>query len=202
MARASRTASDHTFAPWRSAATARWERGGRRRAGRGEERATFAGSEDTPQGRITGPRRHRRASGRCAVQSGGATGAGVAVDAASRGLKVALVERSDFSSGACASVLVLARAGAPAVAGRDRRSVRHAPEPTAGDASTSASPKRLRLRGRSGTWKADPEGAAGVLYSSTSEPRPKRNKGSARTSPQPPPAQMNLEERPSKVSQV
>lgn len=34
------------------------------------------------------------------VVGGGATGAGVAVDAASRGLKVALVERSDFSSGA------------------------------------------------------------------------------------------------------
>ena len=33
------------------------------------------------------------------VVGGGATGAGVAVDAASRGLKVALVERDDFSSG-------------------------------------------------------------------------------------------------------
>jgi hypothetical protein len=33
------------------------------------------------------------------VIGGGATGAGVAVDAASRGLKVALVERDDFSSG-------------------------------------------------------------------------------------------------------
>lgn len=33
------------------------------------------------------------------VVGGGATGAGVAVDAASRGLKVALVERNDFSSG-------------------------------------------------------------------------------------------------------
>ena len=33
------------------------------------------------------------------VVGGGATGAGVAVDAATRGLKVALVERDDFSSG-------------------------------------------------------------------------------------------------------
>ncbi|KAH9841668.1 uncharacterized protein C8Q71DRAFT_342999 [Rhodofomes roseus] len=32
------------------------------------------------------------------IVGGGATGAGVAVDAASRGLKVALVERDDFSS--------------------------------------------------------------------------------------------------------
>ena len=35
------------------------------------------------------------------VVGGGATGAGVAVDAASRGLRVALVERDDFSSGEC-----------------------------------------------------------------------------------------------------
>jgi len=33
------------------------------------------------------------------IVGGGATGAGVAVDAASRGLKVAVVERDDFSSG-------------------------------------------------------------------------------------------------------
>lgn len=33
------------------------------------------------------------------IVGGGATGAGVAVDAASRGLKVALVERDDFGSG-------------------------------------------------------------------------------------------------------
>jgi glycerol-3-phosphate dehydrogenase len=33
------------------------------------------------------------------IVGGGATGAGVAVDAATRGLKVALVERDDFSSG-------------------------------------------------------------------------------------------------------
>ena len=33
------------------------------------------------------------------VIGGGATGAGVALDAASRGLKVALVEKNDFSSG-------------------------------------------------------------------------------------------------------
>lgn len=34
------------------------------------------------------------------IVGGGATGAGVAVDASTRGLKVALVERDDFSSGA------------------------------------------------------------------------------------------------------
>ena len=33
------------------------------------------------------------------IVGGGATGAGVALDAASRGLKVACVEREDFSSG-------------------------------------------------------------------------------------------------------
>jgi glycerol-3-phosphate dehydrogenase len=33
------------------------------------------------------------------VVGGGATGAGVALDAASRGLRVALVEREDFSAG-------------------------------------------------------------------------------------------------------
>lgn len=33
------------------------------------------------------------------IIGGGATGSGVAVDAASRGLKVALVDRGDFSSG-------------------------------------------------------------------------------------------------------
>lgn len=33
------------------------------------------------------------------IVGGGATGAGVAVDAASRGLRVALVERDDFSAG-------------------------------------------------------------------------------------------------------
>lgn len=35
------------------------------------------------------------------IVGGGATGAGVAVDAASRGLKVALVERDDFAAGEC-----------------------------------------------------------------------------------------------------
>ena len=39
------------------------------------------------------------------VIGGGATGAGVAVDAATRGLKIALVERDDFSSGACSLCL-------------------------------------------------------------------------------------------------
>lgn len=39
------------------------------------------------------------------VVGGGATGAGVAVDAATRGLKVALVERNDFSSGALKTLL-------------------------------------------------------------------------------------------------
>jgi glycerol-3-phosphate dehydrogenase len=41
------------------------------------------------------------------IIGGGATGAGVAVDAASRGLKVALVERDDFSSGTRLLVLRL-----------------------------------------------------------------------------------------------
>ncbi len=40
------------------------------------------------------------------VVGGGATGAGVAVDAASRGLKVALVERDDLSAGTRAIDLV------------------------------------------------------------------------------------------------
>ena len=35
------------------------------------------------------------------IVGGGATGVGCALDAASRGLKVALVERDDFSSGKC-----------------------------------------------------------------------------------------------------
>jgi glycerol-3-phosphate dehydrogenase len=39
------------------------------------------------------------------IVGGGATGAGIAVDAASRGLKVALVERDDFSSGMTAPVV-------------------------------------------------------------------------------------------------
>lgn len=37
------------------------------------------------------------------VIGGGATGAGVALDAATRGLRVALVEQNDFSSGMCIS---------------------------------------------------------------------------------------------------
>lgn len=41
------------------------------------------------------------------IVGGGATGAGVAVDAASRGLKVALVERADFSSGELSPVWIL-----------------------------------------------------------------------------------------------
>jgi glycerol-3-phosphate dehydrogenase len=42
------------------------------------------------------------------VIGGGATGAGVAVDAASRGLKVAVVEMDDFSSGVSFAVTVSA----------------------------------------------------------------------------------------------
>lgn len=38
------------------------------------------------------------------IIGGGATGSGCAVDAATRGLKVALVERDDFSAGACKSM--------------------------------------------------------------------------------------------------
>ncbi|KAI0081559.1 DAO-domain-containing protein [Panus rudis PR-1116 ss-1] len=45
------------------------------------------------------------------VVGGGATGAGVAVDAASRGLKVALVERDDFSSGTSSKSTKLVHGG-------------------------------------------------------------------------------------------
>ncbi|KAI9451388.1 DAO-domain-containing protein [Russula earlei] len=45
------------------------------------------------------------------IVGGGATGAGVAVDAASRGLKVALVERDDFSSGASSKSTKLVHGG-------------------------------------------------------------------------------------------
>lgn len=45
------------------------------------------------------------------VIGGGATGAGVAVDAASRGLKVALVERDDFSSGTSSKSTKLVHGG-------------------------------------------------------------------------------------------
>ena len=40
------------------------------------------------------------------IVGGGATGAGIAVDAASRGLKVALVERDDFGAGSSSSFLI------------------------------------------------------------------------------------------------
>ncbi|RXW21353.1 hypothetical protein EST38_g4501 [Candolleomyces aberdarensis] len=45
------------------------------------------------------------------IIGGGATGAGVAVDAASRGLKVALVERDDFSSGTSSKSTKLVHGG-------------------------------------------------------------------------------------------
>ncbi|KIO05263.1 hypothetical protein M404DRAFT_141245 [Pisolithus tinctorius Marx 270] len=45
------------------------------------------------------------------IVGGGATGAGVAVDAASRGLRVALVERSDFSSGTSSKSTKLVHGG-------------------------------------------------------------------------------------------
>ncbi|KAF7791470.1 hypothetical protein EIP86_002486 [Pleurotus ostreatoroseus] len=45
------------------------------------------------------------------IVGGGATGAGVAVDAASRGLKVALVERNDFSSGTSSKSTKLVHGG-------------------------------------------------------------------------------------------
>lgn len=45
------------------------------------------------------------------VVGGGATGAGVAVDAVSRGLKVALVERDDFSSGTSSKSTKLVHGG-------------------------------------------------------------------------------------------
>ena len=40
------------------------------------------------------------------IVGGGATGAGIAVDAASRGLKVALVERDDFGAGSLSDLLI------------------------------------------------------------------------------------------------
>jgi glycerol-3-phosphate dehydrogenase len=45
------------------------------------------------------------------VIGGGATGAGIAVDAASRGLKVAMVERDDFSSGTSSKSTKLVHGG-------------------------------------------------------------------------------------------
>jgi len=45
------------------------------------------------------------------IVGGGATGAGVAVDAVSRGLKVALVERDDFSSGTSSKSTKLVHGG-------------------------------------------------------------------------------------------
>ena len=45
------------------------------------------------------------------VIGGGATGAGVALDAATRGLKVALVERDDFSSGTSSKSTKLVHGG-------------------------------------------------------------------------------------------
>lgn len=45
------------------------------------------------------------------IVGGGATGAGVAVDAATRGLKVALVERDDFSAGTSSKSTKLVHGG-------------------------------------------------------------------------------------------
>ena len=45
------------------------------------------------------------------IVGGGATGAGTAVDAASRGLKVALVERDDFASGTSSKSTKLVHGG-------------------------------------------------------------------------------------------
>lgn len=45
------------------------------------------------------------------IVGGGATGAGIAVDAASRGLKVALVERDDFSAGTSSKSTKLVHGG-------------------------------------------------------------------------------------------
>ncbi|CCO29191.1 glycerol-3-phosphate dehydrogenase [Rhizoctonia solani AG-1 IB] len=45
------------------------------------------------------------------IVGGGATGAGVAVDAATRGLKVALIERDDFSSGTSSKSTKLVHGG-------------------------------------------------------------------------------------------
>lgn len=56
-----------------------------KRSGKGDKVAKFPEKEDDEFDLL--------------IVGGGATGAGSAVDAASRGLKVALVERDDFSSG-------------------------------------------------------------------------------------------------------
>ena len=45
------------------------------------------------------------------IVGGGATGAGIAVDAASRGLRVALVERDDFSAGTSSKSTKLVHGG-------------------------------------------------------------------------------------------
>jgi glycerol-3-phosphate dehydrogenase len=58
------------------------------------------------------------------IVGGGATGAGVAVDAASRGLKVALVERDDFSSGGLTAILNLAKLYVTATAGTSSKSTK------------------------------------------------------------------------------
>ena len=64
------------------------------------------------------------------IVGGGATGAGVAVDAASRGLKVALVDRSDFSAGelSLSSPHIASRIAISSTFPRDHP--RHAPEPS------------------------------------------------------------------------
>ena len=53
------------------------------------------------------------------VVGGGITGVGVALDAAARGLRTALVERDDFSSGTSSKSSKLAHGGL-----RDRKSTR------------------------------------------------------------------------------
>lgn len=74
--------------------------------GRGRRRAPTITGDDNPRGRTTAEFDRAHALQRLAdeefdvlVIGGGITGAGVALDAASRGLRTALVERADFAAG-------------------------------------------------------------------------------------------------------
>src|SRR3954451_21607125 len=60
------------------------------------------------------------------VVGGGITGAGVALDAAARGLTVGLVERRDFASGASGRSSKLLHGGVRCPSGLDRRLEREA----------------------------------------------------------------------------
>src|SRR5580692_7951793 len=64
------------------------------------------------------------------VIGGGITGAGVALDAASRGYSVALVEQADFASGTSSRSSKLVHGGLRYLQKLDFGLVRDAPEPT------------------------------------------------------------------------